>query len=163
MSGDFELRHPTERDAATLWRLLGELDGLERNTCYAYVLLCSHFASGSLVAVREGRILGFVLGYRPPSRPDAMFVWQIGVHGDARGHGLATQLLERFTELPLYRECSFLEATVGTTNAASRALFRGFARKRGVPCAEGPGFPAALFAPESHEDEDLFRIGPLWS
>lgn len=163
MTADFTLRHPTARDAAPLWRLIGELDGLERNTCYAYALLCSHFAAGSLLAVRDDRLAGFVLGYQPPSQPDAMFVWQIGVHADARGHGLASRLLERFTELPIYRDCSFLEATVGTTNEASRALFRGFARKRGVPCEEGPGFPAALFAPEPHEDEDRFRIGPLRS
>jgi L-2,4-diaminobutyric acid acetyltransferase len=127
------------------------------------VLLCTHFAAGSLVAVRDGELVGCVLGYRPPTRPDAMFVWQIGVHADARGCGLATELLARFSELPIYRECRFLEATVGTSNQASRALFRGFARERDAPCEEGPGFPAALFAAKSHEDEDLFRIGPLRS
>jgi len=160
---DIEIRHPLETDAAPLWQLIGEMGGLERNTCYAYVLLCTHFAAGSLVAVQDGQLVGCVLGYLPPSQPDAMFVWQIGVRAEARGHGLATKLLDRFSGLPTYEECRFLETTVATTNQASRALFRGFARRCGVPCEEGPGFPAVLFLPESHEDEDLFRIGPLRS
>ncbi len=163
MTDDIAIRHPTVDDGAALWHLIGELDGLERNTCYAYLLLCSHFAGSSLVAERNGALVGCVLGYRPPSQPDAAFVWQIGVHSDARGTGLGTRLLSEFMNLPAHRECQFLEATVGTTNQASRALFRGFARKRGVPCEEGPGYPAALFAPASHEDEDRFRIGPLRS
>lgn len=158
---EITLRPPTELDAAPLWNLIAEVGGLERNTCYAYLLLCTHFASSSLVATRDTRLVGFVLGYRPPSHPDSMFVWQVGVHPDARGHGLATRLLEAFAELPAHRECRFLEATVGTSNEGSRALFRGFAHRRGLPCEEGPGFGAALFASANHEDEDLFRIGPL--
>ena len=165
MSDDIGFRNPTAGDAAEIYRLIGEIGTLERNTCYAYVLLCSHFAPGAVVAEHRGRIVGFVLGYRPPTRPDAAFVWQVGVHPDMRGRGLATELLSRFFAMPHYDECRYLEATVGTTNAASRALFSRFAEKRGVACEIGPGYPGDLFASatpgHSHEDEDLFRIGPL--
>ena len=89
-----------------------------------------------------------------------MFVWQVGVHPKLRGHGLAGALLSRFSELPEYRECRFLEATVGSDNQASQALFKGFARQRGLACAISTGYPAHLF-PEPHENEDLYRIGPL--
>lgn len=161
MTATITLGTATVEDGEPIWRLVGELQGLEQNTCYAYLLLCSHFGDGCVVARRGANIVGFVLGYRPPSRPDAMFVWQVGVHPEARGQGLGTRLLDHFTHLPAYRDCTFLEATVGTSNTASQALFRGFASKREVPCEEGPGFPAALFGDGGHEDEDLFRIGPL--
>lgn len=161
MSDDLVFRNPTVADGAAVYRLIAEIGTLERNTCYAYLLLCSHFAGGAVVAERDGEVVGFVLGYRPPSRPDACFVWQVGVHPEMRGRGLATELLSRFVSLPAYADCPYLEATVGTDNAASRALFSRFAEKRGVACEIGPGFPGALFATETHEDEDLFRIGPL--
>jgi L-2,4-diaminobutyric acid acetyltransferase len=160
-SDEITFRNPTASDGAAIYDLIAEIGGLERNTCYAYLLLCSHFASGGVVAESGGRLVGFVLGYRPPSRPDAMFVWQVGVHPDMRGRGLATRLLGEFIGLDAYRECSYLEATVGTGNAASRALFSRFAAKRDLPCEIGPGYPSALFASPHHEDEDLFRIGPV--
>jgi L-2,4-diaminobutyric acid acetyltransferase len=165
VSDDLSFRNPTVEDGAAIYELIAEIGALERNTCYAYLLLCSHFAPGAVVAERGGRVVGFVLGYRPPSRPEACFVWQVGVHPDMRGRGLATELLSQFAALPAYRECRYLEATVGTDNAASRALFSRFAEKRGFACEIGPGFPGALFATDentrTHADEDLFRIGPL--
>lgn len=158
------IRQPTARDGAAVHRLIAEVGDLEQNTCYAYLLLCSHFASTSLVAEDGGRLLGCVLGYRPPSSPDAMFVWQVGVHPDARGRGLGTSLLTSFVAQPAFEGARFLEATVGTSNTASRALFERFAARLEVPCSISTGYPAALFGEgASHEDEDLFRIGPIRS
>jgi L-2,4-diaminobutyric acid acetyltransferase len=154
------LRHPTAGDAASLWRLLGRIDGLERNTSYAYLLLCSHFADTCLVAERDGGPIGLVLAYRPPTRPDEIFVWQVGVAPEARGAGLAGRLLDGLLAAPACAGVRFLTATVSPDNQASRALFAALARRRGVPLERGPGFAAALF-PEPHEDEDLVRIGPL--
>lgn len=154
------LRAPTAHDAAPLWRLLGRTGQLERNSNYAYVLLCTHFAGTCVVAERGGELAGFVLAYRPPSAPDELFVWQVGVAPEARGAGLGGRLLDAALALPACAGVRFLTATVSPHNAASRRLFAALARRRGVPCEIGPGYPAALFA-EAHEDEDLFRIGPL--
>lgn len=153
-------RPPTARDAAAIWRELPAIGNLERNSAYAYLLLCSHFASTSIVAEREGRVVGFVLGYRPPTDPDALFVWQVGVTPEARGRGLARRLLDEVLVRPGCRGVRHLTATVSPDNAASLALFRSLARRRGVPCEEAGCFPAALF-PEPHPDENLLRIGPL--
>lgn len=135
--------------------------GLEPNTCYAYLLLCTHFADTCMVAERDGALVGFVAAYRPPPRPDALFVWQVGVHPDARRIGLAGRLLEQAAGDPKETGVRFLEATVGETNAASQRLFRGFARTRGVGCEVGPGFTPEHFAPHEHESEHYYRIGPL--
>jgi L-2,4-diaminobutyric acid acetyltransferase len=156
------LRPPTAHDGARVWQLLGRTGGLERNTAYAYLLLCSHFADTSLVAEAGAGadLAGFVLAYRPPARPGEVFVWQIGVAPEARGAGLGGHLLEGLIALPGCAGVTHLTATVGPSNRASRALFAGFARRRGVPCEVGPGFTADLF-PEPHEAEELLRIGPL--
>lgn len=162
---DITFRCPTVEDGAAIFELIAEIGGLERNTCYAYLLLTSHFARHAVLAEHGGRPVGFVVGYRPPDHLEAMFVWQVGVHPDMRGRGLATRLLEEFAGLDAHRDCRYLEATVGTSNLASRTLFSRFAERRGVPCEIGPGYPSSLFASADpdhvHEDEDLFRIGPL--
>lgn len=154
------VRRPRPEDAAAIWRLLPAIGGLERNTAYAYLLLCSHFADTSIVAERAGEVVGFVAGYRPPTQPEAVFVWQVGVAPSARGQGLGGRMLDGVLAMPGCRDVRYLTATVSPDNEASLALFRGFARRRQVPCEEGPGFPAPLF-PEPHPDENLFRIGPL--
>lgn len=153
-------RRPRPDDAAAIWRLLPTIGGLERNTAYAYLLLCSHFADTSIVAEQGGEVVGFVAGYRPPTQPEAVFVWQVGVAPSARGQGLGGRLLDGVLAMPGCQGARYLTATVSPDNEASLALFRGFARRRQVPCEEGPGFAARLF-PEPHPDENLIRIGPL--
>ena len=153
-------RAPRETDGARVWALVGRGGGLEQNTCYAYVLLCSHFADTCVVAELDGALAGFVMAYRPPSHPDEIFVWQVAVAPEARGRGLGAKLLAALLERPGARGARFLSATVSPDNAASLALFHGFARRREVPCQTEPGFPSTLFA-APHEDENLLRIGPL--
>jgi L-2,4-diaminobutyric acid acetyltransferase len=154
------LRPPTERDAARVWRLLERTGGLERNSAYAYLLLCSDFAETCLVAERDGELVGFVLGYRPPARRDEMFVWQIGVAPEARGTGLGTRLLAAVLEQPACKDVRYLTATVSPDNEASRRTFAALARTRGAAFEVAPRFGAELF-PEAHPDEEQVRIGPL--
>jgi L-2,4-diaminobutyric acid acetyltransferase len=155
------LRPPQVEDAAAIWRLLTEIGDLERNSAYAYLLLCSHFADTGVVAVTDrGDIVGFVLGYRPPTRPDSVFVWQVGVAPPGRGQGLAGRMLDHLLARPGCADARYLSATVEPDNAASLALFHGFARRRGVACTTTSGFTQVLF-PEQHADENLLRIGPL--
>ncbi|PRQ03005.1 L-2,4-diaminobutyric acid acetyltransferase [Enhygromyxa salina] len=160
-ASELSLRRPRVADGAAIWALVRESGVLEPNTCYAYLLLSTHFAGTCVVAERDGELVGFALGYRPPTRPEAVFVWQIGVRADARGAGLGKRLLHQLVELPDAADATFLEATVGTSNQASARLFLGFARERGVACERAPGFESADFGPLEHEPEPLYRIGPL--
>jgi L-2,4-diaminobutyric acid acetyltransferase len=153
-------RGPRATDGRAVHALVREAGGLERNTGYAYVLLCDHFADTGVVAERDGRLVGFVAAYRPPSDPDAVFVWQVGVHPSARGQGLGRRLLDAVLQRPGSRGARFLTATVAPSNAASRRLFQGFARRRGAPFTWSDGYAAHLFA-GGHEPEPLIRIGPM--
>jgi len=158
---ELHFRSPKRNDGAAVRQLVEDSGGLEPNTCYAYLLLCTHFADTCLVAERGGELVGFVAAYRPPSRPESIFVWQIGISPDARGEGLAKRLLQHLVSLPACRDAIHLEATVAPSNLASQRLFKGFARDRGVDCQVGPGFHRHDFGPLVHEAEELFRIGPL--
>lgn len=155
-----ELRPAETSDAAAIWRLAEELEALESNSAYAYLLLCRDFGDSCRVALDGDRLIGFVVGYRPPRRADTLFVWQVGVHPDARGRGVGRRLLRDAVEGPESDGVERLEATVTPGNEASRALFRSFARAVGVPCEVEPLFEPEHF-PEPHEPEELFRIGPF--
>lgn len=156
------LRCPTRADGAAVWALVGETGGLEQNSPYAYLLLCTHFHDTCLVAERQGRLAGCVLAYRLPREPDNVFVWQIGVAPQARGQGLAGELLDDLLCLPACRRVRYLSASVAADNRASRALFAAFARRHCAALSEQPFLEAACF-PGTHPAEPLLKIGPLTS
>ncbi len=155
-------RKPRPEDGAAMWQLVKDMGGLELNSAYFYVLFAMDFADTGVVAENdEGDLAGFVVGHRPPARPEAVFVWQIGVAPWMRRQGLAARLLdELMARQPA--EVRFLEASVTPDNTPSTRLFRAFGRDRGVECRESEYMSAELF-PHSHEAENLFRIGPFKS
>src|SRR5688572_10109921 len=81
-------RRPEGADALAMHRLVVESKVLDENSTYAYLLMATEFADTSIVADRDGELHGFVMGYHPPSRPEALFVWQVVVAHAARGSGL---------------------------------------------------------------------------
>lgn len=176
MSGDIEkpelfFRSATTEDGARMWSFVNEHGVLELNSAYCYMLMATHFGQHCLVAESAPqadtnaakKFVGFVLSYRPPGKQEELFVWQIGVHPDMRGRGLAKQMLHQLLTLPANRGVQYVTASVATGNEPSRALFRGFARDTNVECRESDFFTQDMFPREQgeHEAENLFRIGPL--
>lgn len=154
-------RAATLADAREMWQLVRDSGVLDENSRYCYLLLCRDFGQTCVVACRGATIVGFVTAYRPPTHPETVFVWQIGVAEAARGQGLAKRLLRTLVSLPACIDVRFLEATVTPSNTASRRLFQSFAKSLDVPCVVAEGFTADAFGGGDHEAEDLFRIGPF--
>jgi len=155
-----QFRKPRPEDGAAMWRLVDDMGGLELNSAYFYVLFATDFADTGVVAETEdGQLAGFIVGHRPPTRPQAVFVWQIGVAPWMRRQGLARRLLDELIERQP-EDVRWLEASVAPDNTASMRLFRALARDRGVECEEREYMGTHLF-PKSHAAENLFRIGPL--
>jgi L-2,4-diaminobutyric acid acetyltransferase len=151
------LRPPTPRDGQALWRLADDV-GLDLNSPYFYVLWGDRFSDTSTVAENgAGEAVGYVAGFRPPSDPDTLFVWQIGVASAARRTGLGGRMLD---DLLVRTGAGWLEATVTPGNAASAALFTGVAERHDAELIVSSAYAADLF-PESHEAELLYRIGPF--
>lgn len=159
---ELTLRHPTRDDGAAMYRFVRDHGGLELNTGYAYVVFAGDLTATSLVAYDEGGTLrGFVLGYRPPTRPDVLFVWQVGVDPATRGQGLGRRMLLRLVDDTRPAGVHYLEATVTPSNGASQKLFRSVARELDAECEDRPHLTTDVFPEPGHEAEDLFRIGPF--
>ncbi len=151
------LRPPDARDGAKMFEFVRAHGGLEQNSAYAYMLICERFSQCCVIAEAGEAFAGFVLGVTSPTRPDALFVWQIGVNPQFRSHGLGVHMLET---LLLRTRPRFLEAHVATGNAASDALFRSVGRKHAAPIAVSAGYLPDWF-PEPHVQEHLYCIGPF--
>lgn len=157
---NLRLRLPRAEDGRRIHALVDADATLESNSAYCYVLLCTHFAAHGIVAERGADLAGFVAAYRPPSDPETVFVWQVGVAPAGRGQGLGKRLLHALVRQPANRDARYLTATVDADNQASNKLFAAFAREHDAPLATEPGFPGELFPP-GHAAEPLLRIGPL--
>lgn len=155
-------RRPTPADAAHVTDLVRRAGTLESNTAYAYVLLCSHFSGTSAIAERDGTLVGCLLGYRIPERPQTLFLWQIGVDESERRRGVARHLLDELLHRHALSDVAYIETTVGRSNLASRGLFEQWAKQHEFELRAVGVFESSLFGPPaSHEPEDILRIGPL--
>lgn len=134
---------------------------LDTNSAYCNLLQCTHFADTCVVAERAGRIVGWISGYRPPSAPDRIFVWQVAVHPEARGLGLGQKMLTELVERPAVRGATHLITTITDDNDASWRMFTGFARKRGLDVSRAPYFEQDAHFAGAHATEHLVTIGPF--
>lgn len=160
------LRRPSGDDGATIWALARDSGKLDLNSPYAYMMMGHFFPETCVLAEIDDEPVGSVIGFAPPARPNALFVWQVTVTDRVRGLGLASRMIEHLLwTAPLKGQARWLEASVTPSNEPSRKLFQGIARRHGAPCAVEPLFHEHDFpqteADESFEAEHLFRIGPL--
>lgn len=114
-----------------------------------------------MVVERANKIIGWISGYRPPSAPHQIFVWQVAVHPEARGLGLGQKMLAALTRRPAVRGATYLITTITDDNAASWRMFTGFARKRGLEVRRAPYFEREAHFAGAHETEHLVTIGPF--
>lgn len=151
---------PSVADGVGCWELAAATGVLDVNSRYAYLIWCRDFAATSVVATLDGRLVGFVTGYRRPDDPGTLLVWQVAVDAQARGTGLAGRMLATlWDQVPRTR---YLETTITPDNAGSIALFTGFARRHSTDVAQLELFPGELLG-AGHQPEILFRIGPIAS
>ena len=113
------------------------------------------------MAERDGAIVGWVSGYRPPAEPDAFFVWQVAVAPAARGARLAHRMIETLLDRPAACGVSHLITTVTADNRPSWALFEGLARRWDATLAKNALFERDAHFAGAHDTEWQARIGPL--
>ncbi len=153
-------RPPTLRDAARIWALAPQRGTPAQDSCYAFILLCSHFGDTGVVAEEDGEITGYALGYRPPIRSDDAFIWHLGVAAGRDRAELIPRLLEEVLGRRANRDARFLCITARPDDHALREELQQVARRLGTRCSVEACFPAEVFAGE-HPGETLLRVGPL--
>ncbi|TSE00177.1 diaminobutyrate acetyltransferase [Skermania sp. ID1734] len=154
------LRRPQLADGAHLWRLATDSGVLDANSSYAYVLWCRDFTDTTVIAEKDGEVVGFITGYRRPAAPDTLFVWQVAVDESQRGNGIGVAMLEELVSHLVPQGVRSMETTVSPDNAASIAMFAALARRRGATITTSKMFEPTDF-PDAHEAEELYTITPL--
>lgn len=156
------LRRPTDGDGLPLHELVARCQPLDTNSVYCNLLQCSDFADTAIAAEdAQGQLVGFISGYRPPSRPDTLFVWQVAVDASMRGQGLALRMLMALTERVARQGVRFMETTISPDNAASQALFKRAFAQLEADYSTRTLFSRAEHFAGKHEDEVLYRAGPF--
>lgn len=155
------LREPKPTDGARLHSLIAACPPLDENSVYCNLLQCSHFAATTVVAERNGALVGAISGYLLPERPDTLFIWQVAVSEQARGAGLAVRMLDHIVQRDYCAGVSYMETTVTGDNEASWAMFQRFASNWGAQLARSVCFDRAEHFQGHHDTEFLARIGPL--
>lgn len=157
-------RAPEITDGARLWRLAADSGTLDVNSPYSYLLWCRDFADTTVVGSAGGPVVTFVTGYLRPGAPDTLFVWQVAVDAAHRRRGLAGRALDALVDqVARQHTVAYVEATVTPDNVPSARLFAGFARARGASLTTQSLFGKEMFPGGPHDEEVLYRIGPLSS
>ena len=160
---DIILREPTVDDGSDLHDLVRACKPLDENSVYCNLLQCTHFSRTCVVAERDGKLVGFVTGYLHPKEAGVYFLWQVGVHPDAAGHGLGRRMIQEILGRNICKGVHTLQTTITKSNEPSRGLFHAVARAEEAEITEEPFFLGEHFGDSGHEAEYLFRIGPLAS
>ncbi|AMG74709.1 DABA acetyltransferase [Sphingopyxis granuli] len=156
-----QLRRPVAEDGPAITALIARCPPLDRNSAYCNLIQCAHFADQCIVAEKDGRIVGWVSGHRPPSDPHAFFVWQVAVAVEGRGKGLASRMIGALLARPAQQDATHLTTTVTDDNDASWALFRGLARAWDAPFERSVLFDNQTHFAGAHATEYQARIGPI--
>lgn len=151
--------------------LIARCPPLDRNSLYLNLLQCTHFAQTCVIAESTtgsgaadntaDSLCGWVSGYLLPEDPQRLFIWQVAVAPHARGHGLATHMLNELLSRPVCAATTYLQTTITPSNRASWALFRSFAQSRQARFEEQPFFDRDLHLDGVHESEHRVTIGPF--
>lgn len=155
------IRLPALEDGMPLFRLIQRCPPLDTNSSYCNLLQCGHFSSTSVAAELNDELVGFISGYLIPERPETLFIWQVAVDEQARGVGLASQMLMHILSRPNCQSVRFLETTITQDNAPSWALFNRLAKKLSAELHSSPWLDKQAHFDGQHDSEDLVRIGPF--
>lgn len=155
------LRPPRLEDGMDVYLLINICPPLDINSSYCNLLQCSHFADTSVVAERSGEIVGFISGHLKPQSPETLFIWQVAVAPQARGIGLAFQMLEHILARPQCHTVNHLETTITKDNRPSWGLFKRLAQKHQAELQSSVWMDKDTHFAGQHDSEHLVRIGPF--
>lgn len=154
-------RRPGKSDGARVWRLVNDCPPLDANSMYCNLLQCTDFADTCILCERDGEAVGWVSGYRLPQDAATLFIWQVAVHQNARGEGLAKRMLKALLSSAGCAGVDKLRTTITGANDASWSLFRSLAEELDAPLAREAWFDRDLDFAGAHDTEHLVSIGPF--
>jgi GNAT superfamily N-acetyltransferase len=150
MSEALRFRRPLEADHPVLVGQVDDWWGGRKLHQLLPRLWFQHFTGTSWVAEdADGRIVGFLVGFVSPDRPDESYVHMIATSPNHRGAGLGRVLYERFFEDMRARGVRRVSAITWPGNRVSVA----FHRAMGFVPSDGPG-TQNLYGTPAYPDYD---------
>jgi L-2,4-diaminobutyric acid acetyltransferase len=157
---DFTFRKPEKKDAVEIHAMLQPYKPyVGTSPIYTYLLICEHFSDTSIVTtIDTGEIVGFISAYFPPKKSNTLFLWEIAVKEGFHGNGLYLQMVEELYKCncPMY-----VEATVNPSNTSFIKRLKQLSEIFTCDFTTYTLFPSDHFGKQDHEDEVLYRIGPV--
>ncbi|GAB2651779.1 diaminobutyrate acetyltransferase [Vibrio panuliri] len=158
LSGKWLFRQPKITDGDDIFSLIAACPPLDINSSYCNFLQATHFSSTCILVEQNGQVAGFISAYTKPTEEDVLFVWQVAVAPDFRGHGLALKMLKTLLKRDSLQHISAIETTITKANHASWALFKRFDAQQG-----GFGKTSIFLEQDAHfngkhDTEYLYRI-----
>jgi L-2,4-diaminobutyric acid acetyltransferase len=171
MTSSITLRKPTATDGYAVNQLIKQCPPLDTNSAYCNLLQCSHFSDTSVIAIASNEqgnnVVGFISGYilpRSATSTNTLFVWQVAISEQARGQGLASQLVQQQLQQANQANTApieYIETTITEANQGSWALFTRLAEGLGAKLEKSPHFERDSHFNGAHDTEFLVRIGPI--
>ena len=138
------IRHAEPADYARVVAVVDEWWGGREMAAMLPKLFFVHFRDTSFVAEDDGRLAGFLCGFRSQTFDDEAYVHFVGVDPAQRGSGLGRELYERFFEA--VRPRTVVRAVTSPVNESSVAFHRalGFEVERVDENYDGQDEPRVL-------------------
>jgi len=124
MSGDIRLRRPIEADHRFLVGSVDDWWGGRKVHVLLPRLWLQHFTGTSWIAEDGDRIVGFLVGFISPDRPDEAYIHMVGTDPNHRTAGLGRTLYERFFDDVRARGVRRVTAITWPGNRTSVAFHR---------------------------------------
>lgn len=156
-----KFRKPVTEDGMAIHGLVELSPPLDANSAYCNLLQASYFSDTSIIADLDGELFGFITGFRAPTDPSTLFVWQVAVAPAARGMGLAGSMLNALVQRLIPDGVRYVQTTITKDNEASWALFKGFAKKQSVQLEHEPFYSSVEHFRGLHATEHRLTIGPI--
>lgn len=82
-------------------------------------LFLVHFTDTSFVVEKDDELIGFLIGFLSPAKPDEGYIHFAGIHPDYRGKGIGAHLYDRFIEICKNNNRSVIRACTSPVNRGS--------------------------------------------
>ncbi|RAP39003.1 hypothetical protein DID80_01330 [Candidatus Marinamargulisbacteria bacterium SCGC AAA071-K20] len=159
---EFNFRAPVKEDAKFIYELAQPFKPyIGTSPLYTYLLVSTHFSQSSVVVEDKEtkQIIGFISGYIVPNRDEkTLFLWEIGVREGFHGNGLYVRMVHHLLNRlnPIW-----VDATASPSNDSSVKRLVVISKDINSPLSTSVLFEKKSFGKTAHEDEVLYRIGPI--
>lgn len=117
------IRQADEKDFLAIAQFTASCKPLEPYPAHLYKIMLRYCGNTAFLALAEGRIVGFQMGFLSQRRSGTYFLWQIGVSPSMQKQGIASRILRQAERCLRNSGVKRIEVTIDPENVPSQKLF----------------------------------------